>query len=429
MGRDANDILLAEGSDALREQLDRRRIQPEVPPRISPNGFDPGLGGYQFPADGEVYGRYEDYGADPRSGWNGEPFVTHYLASLVNEPLEPREFLDGHKLMLMRAVHVLNGDGGAGKTEIALQLAIGCTGYGNFLNLPVRQGPVLFFSAEEPLTEIRRRVDHLCYAFGIHVSDLRGLLVIDASGRQSWLFEEGKLRQLTPTPEWERLIKTAEKIKPVALILDNRARIFAGNQTDTVLATATIIELDALARRFGCAVVLLSHPSLSGMSSGRGDSGSVAWSNAARSRSYLHHPNKMDFLAEDDGKRQLTNLKANYTKAGVSLDFEWDKGLNYFRCTYQPPKADEDIGQGDKAERVFLKLLQWHENHGLPVSPVERSGQYALKLFSKMSDSMREGISTRRFHAAMEALLHAEKIDVYDTGPPSRRAKLLRVKR
>ena len=370
---------------------------------------------------------YTDYGADAKV--EPLPFDTRDLALLADEPIEPREFLDGHKLILMGAVHVLNGDGGIGKTELAIQLMIGCSGFGAFLNLPVRQGPVLFFSAEEPEMEVRRQLDHLCIAFNIHLSDLVGVHLVDATGQPAWLFEATRDGKLLPTKLWRRLIKTVEHIKPVCLVMDNRARIFAGNQSDTVLATATVIELDALARRFGCAVVLLSHPSLSGMSSGRGDSGSVAWSNAARSRSYLHHPDKEHDLlgGEDDGRRRLTNMKANYSRAGVSIDFAWDKGLNYFRCTFVPPRAGDDIGQAEKAERVFLKLLRWHEDHGLPVSPLSRSGNYFVTLFGKMSDSMRERVNTRRFYGSMQALLEARTIEIYEIGPPSRRTKLLRM--
>ena len=56
----------------------------------------------------------------------------------------------------------------------------------------------------------------------------------------------------------------------------------------------------------------------------------------------------------DDGRRVLTNLKANYGQPGKSIDFVWENGR--FRCTYEPAKANAGIGAQDKAERLFVAL-------------------------------------------------------------------------
>ena len=91
---------------------------------------------------------------------------------------------------------------------------------------------------------------------------LTDLHLIDFSRRDAWLFEE-KNRRLAPTPLFWQLHRTVEMTRPALLCIDNRMRIFAGNQNDTVLATAVITELDALGFEFGMPVLLLSHPSLS----------------------------------------------------------------------------------------------------------------------------------------------------------------------
>ena len=60
-------------------------------------------------------------------------------------------FLDGHGFIMMDALHVLNGDGGAGKTDLLCQLAVACRTKGLFNGLPVKQGPVVFTPAQSGL--------------------------------------------------------------------------------------------------------------------------------------------------------------------------------------------------------------------------------------------------------------------------------------
>lgn len=344
------------------------------------------------------------------------------IGAMAELPIPPRRFLDGHKFLLMQTTHVLAGDGGAGKTELVCQLMIGCCGHGEWLNLPIEQGPALFFSAEEPVNEIRRRVHHLCDVFQIHPSALKGMHVIDATEKSAWLFEENlKTKRWQTTPRWEWFVGQIERIRPKVVIIDNRMRIFSGNQIDTVMAVNTISMLDRVARLYDCVIVLVSHPSLTQMSTGRGDSGSVAWSNAARSRSYLHHPElDRNLLTDgDDGQRRLTSMKANATKTGIFVEFLWDEVSGYFKCIYAPPRADETIGQSDKAERVFFKLLTLHNRQKIRVSAAPQAhGMFAPSVFAGHPGN--ERVTVKLLRRAMEALLASGKIEQVNYGFKSR---------
>lgn len=358
-----------------------------------------------------------------------EPLDTVAVGALAAKPLQERRWLDGHSLILMDAVHVMGGDGGAGKTDVALQAAIGCQSNSLFLGLPIRTGPVLFFSAEEPKEEIRRRVHTICEDLDIDPATMNGLYVIDMSRQMAWLFEEQN-RKFRPTTLWERLKLTVSAIRPVLIIIDNRARIFAGNQNDSVHATTVVTYLDQLAHDNRCAVILLSHVSLSQLSTGRGDSGSVAWSNAGRSRSFLAHPDAKEREPgeDDDGRRVLTNMKANYTKAGKSVEFSWtmvNSHSGYFKCTYKPPKVDENIGSIDKAERIFKHLMRLVEKEKLKVSNNSRSQNYAPNVFVGRKE--REGMHWKGFKAAMQNLLHKGEVEVVEEGKPSRRTTWLKL--
>lgn len=64
------------------------------------------------------------------------------------------------------------------------------------------------------------------------------------------------------------------------------------------------------------AVVLIAHPSLTGMSTGSGSSGSTAWSNSVRSRLYLERVKGADDREIDADLRVLQVKKSNYGPIG-----------------------------------------------------------------------------------------------------------------
>ena len=76
-------------------------------------------------------------------------------------------------------------------------------------------------------------------------------------------------------------------MKPKLLVLDPSANLFQVNENSRPAAIACIGMLRGLALDFDCAVLLLSHPSLSGLNSGSGTAGSTSWNNAVRSRLYF----------------------------------------------------------------------------------------------------------------------------------------------
>jgi RecA-family ATPase len=365
----------------------------------------------------------------PPNGANNNPgaytaqlLPTTTIGARARDKLEPREFLDGHNFILVGAANSLSGDGGIGKTDIACSMAI-ATHPGDTMPLfglpPRRKGPVLFFSAEEPEAEIRRRIHAICAAQKVNPETLTDLHFIDYSRKEAWLFREDRNGMLVPTPLWEDLKVTAAAIRPALILIDNRARIVHGNQNSATVATSVMTFLDGLAFDTWCAVELLSHVSLSQISSGRGDSGSVAWANAGRARTFFRHPDeKRDVGAEDDGMRVLVAMKTNYGKPGKQVTFQWDPVDNYFRCTWQPPKADAGIGKHDKAERVFLLLLRLHNSQNLHVSASATSGNYAPKLFVGHPKS--DGVNRRDFTTAMASLLERGRIANRPYGPPSR---------
>ena len=107
-------------------------------------------------------------------------------------------------------------------------------------------------------------------------------------------------------------------------MLDNLADIFAGNENVRPLARQFIGALRGLAIEFDCVVLLLSHPSLSGINSGSGTSGNTAWNNSVRSRLYLTRDDEDKEVGPD--RRILQTMKANYGPNGCRIELRWEVG-------------------------------------------------------------------------------------------------------
>src|SRR5258708_35124200 len=113
--------------------------------------------------------------------------------------------------------------------------------------------------------------------------------------------------------------------------------------------------LRGLAIDFDCAVLLLSHPSLSGLTSGTGTSGSTAWNNSVRSRLYLEVPN------ESPDVRVLKVVKANYGKTGEAIAMRWNDGV------YELDNGDDPIVEtlvNSAVDKLFLELLALFTEQG-----------------------------------------------------------------
>src|SRR5271154_1619577 len=82
-------------------------------------------------------------------------------------PLPPMRWLALHRIPA-GDVTILSGDGGGGKTTIALQLAAAVAGeLGDWLGTVCSTGPAIFFSGEEPEAEMRRRWDSIARRRGL----------------------------------------------------------------------------------------------------------------------------------------------------------------------------------------------------------------------------------------------------------------------
>lgn len=108
--------------------------------------------------------------------------------------------------------------------------------------------------------------------------------------------------------------------------MDTLADLFPGNENDRAQARHFVGMIRGLAIRHDCAVVMLSRPSLSGMTSGSGSSGSTASNNSARSRLYFERI-ESDGCEVDPDARVLRTMKANQRLTSEEIGVRWHAGV------------------------------------------------------------------------------------------------------
>lgn len=337
-------------------------------------------------------------------------------ATLKGKPINPREWLV-HDLIPQKTVTLFGGDGGTGKSLLALQLAVAVASKGGWLGKGVETGPVIYMSAEDDNDELHRRLADILRAENRDWDDIESLTVRSLAGEDALLAIEGQV-SLIKSELFNELEHRAEGAAPALIVVDTLADVYPSNENDRAKVRQFIGLLRGLALRQNCAVMLLGHPSLTGMASGTGSSGSTAWNNSVRSRLYLSRITDNGFEADPD-KRVMTTMKANYGRVGGETHMKWQTGV------FVVEAAESGLGKrgaAAKSQRVFMKLLETLNAQGRRVN-YAGGPNYAPKLFADHPNN--EGMTKRAFKAAMEALLATEKIVIKTEGPPSRTTKFI----
>jgi RecA-family ATPase len=320
------------------------------------------------------------------------------------------------------AVTILSGDGAVGKTTIVLQLAVATPRGTDWLGAMVDEpGPAIFYSAEEPQDEIHRHLARIVDHQGISFADLAGLHVLCRPNDDAVFGAPNRAGQVLPTPLFEEFTRAAGELRPALIAIEAAADVFAGNENDRAQARQFIGLLRRLALKADAAVLLLAHPSLSGMATGTGTSGSTAWNNSVRSRLYFKAV-KGQGDEPDSDIRELRVMKSNYGPPGETVRLRWQSGLFV-------PEASQSLHQRSAAERTvddaFMRCLDTATAQGRSVS-ANRSNAYAPAVFERMPEA--GGAKSSGLAQAMERLFSTGKIKVETSGPQSkRRQRLVRV--
>lgn len=266
----------------------------------------------------------EPLNIEPASAWaNRDP------------PPERDSVIDGLAIYAGR-VNLMTGNGGYGKTNIALQMLIACAVNRALYGCEVRGGTALGLYCEDEQPDIERRVRAICAAEDIPLSSLDRLHVQSLDGEDNIICSFVR-DQIVLTKRYWQIDATFAQIRPRLAVLDTAADLFAGDFMSTPHVRQFIkVALGGLAARYGTAIILLAHPSASAMASGDGGGFSVAWNNSVRSRLYLRRPKSEDPEAIAD-RRVLEVKKSNYGPSGATIPLIYDRG----RFCLDPNPIDE----------------------------------------------------------------------------------------
>lgn len=409
--------LLVEAGASVRRLADTARLAENDEPEQSADGHNGFAHGDEPPPPRGL----EDYNL-PAGGINAPELVP--AAVLVSPPAWPKEppprvSWVAHNLIPRGDVSSLGGDGGSGKTMLALQLATAMArGAQDWLGTVVEPGPVVFLSGEEPEDEIRRRVARIAARQGFDCDALAGLHFWFPSDFSDCTFATpGPGGVMQATPLFRSVEASIAEKRPALVVLDNVAAVFAGNQNDRVMVRTFVNLFRGIARATGCGVLLLDHPSLSGLTTGTGRGGNMDWRNSVRAA--LHLKAAEDKADADRGVRVLEHVKSNYAPLAPALRLEWVDGVLAIEGTASPHQR---AAQDAQADEKFLALLAQHVRLGIDVGPSE-ARNYAPKVFAASPDS--GGYTSRAFATVMHRLLVAGRVVIEEKGPPSKRRRRL----
>ena len=312
-------------------------------------------------------------------------------------------------------VTLLYGDGAVGKSLLGLQLGVGRALSKEWIGLLPEPGRTIYFSAEDDADEMHRRLDDIRQFYGATWAEIgAGLRLRDNVGADAVLCGWNK-GIITPSSVMSKLIGHIDAFDAQFVIVDTLADAYPGDENDRAQARQFIGMLKQVARTRRCSFLVLAHPSLSGLNTGRGTSGSTGWSNSVRSRLYFQIAKASDGTEPNKNLRTLEGMKSNYGVPGGKIDLEWKNGLF---VPVQGPTGLERIAREKRVSRRCLLGPPGKNSAGQGRNVNANKGPtYAPAIFAK-EDSAR-GIKREELESAMGRLLKAKTIQVEQFGPPS----------
>jgi RecA-family ATPase len=337
-----------------------------------------------------------------------EPFPWLDMSKWDDEPVPPRKWAILDRVPAIQA-GLFSGEGGTGKSIIELTKDVAHVVGKDWLGSLPEPGPAFYIGAEDEADEIRRRLHAIAAHYGVTFKELieGGLYVRSMLGEDATLCVVGGSGKVEVTPLYRQLYEAAGDIKPKNISIDTLSRAFSGNEIDRVQVYAFAMHMQALAMVAGGSVTVLSHPSLQGISSGTGISGSTAWHGAFRFRQYLKGV-KPDAGEQPDGDVREVQFKKNqYGPTGDPVIVRYQRGL--FLPERGLPSL-EKIAREATVEETFILIGKKLIERGQELSPAQTSHSYAPSLIAKEPEA--KGFRKAEFVAALGRLLDQRKVGV-----------------
>jgi RecA-family ATPase len=340
-------------------------------------------------------------------GSTDEPLAFIDMSNWDRQPPPPRLWAVRDRIPL-RQPALFSGEGAIGKTLVALQLCAAHVLARDWLGMLPEPGPAIYFGAEDDADEIHRRVGDIAAHYRVTFADLiaGGLYLLSFAGKDAILGAVNRAGIIEPTPLFHRVHKAVCSIKPQTLVIDTSADVYAGNENDRMQVRQFVGLLRELAIEGNCSVLLCSHPSLTGINTGTGLSGSTGWHNSVRARMFFKTATTDKGEEPDPELRELVFMKNNYGPIGARVLLRWKNGV------FVPEAAEgslEKAAAERRAEDVFLTVLNrfngQNRNVGDKIGP-----SYAPALFAKEAEAKASNVRKDALTSAMMRLFSTCKI-------------------
>jgi len=346
------------------------------------------------------------------SGAKPEPIKWLRPSQWVGKEPPPREW-EVEGWIPRKEITLLYGDGGIGKTLVAHQYATCAAAGVDWLGQKTRKARVMTYFCEDGEDELHRRQIDINRHLGIDMADIDDSLRITSRRHHDnllalWNRNTGGM-QLQAV--WEQLRNDALAFKADVVILDTLADIYSGSEIERAqVSTFVKACLGRLMAQTGGTLIVLGHPSQSGLKSGSGTSGSTGWNNAVRSRLYLRYPGK----ATTGDIRELETMKSNYGKKGSMLKLRWSRGAfeviagaNLSDSSTRSTTVYEDgqpqiVELAQAAEAAVLNALRLCADVPMNLNP--RSPKYAGKVLLHREPEVLQAYTSIEVETAVLAL-------------------------
>ena len=278
------------------------------------------------------------------------------------------------------------------------------------------QGPSIFIDAEDDEKVLHRRTKSIAAHYNASITEMirGGLHLVSWRGCDAALAVVARNCKIEPTPLYNRLLEAAGDIKPIMIGVAASANVFAGNENDRAQVQQFVSLLTRVAMVADGSLVLISHPSLAGINTESGLSGTTQWHNSVRARYFMRGAKPEDGEPLDTDLRELVFKKNNYGPI-ESIMLRWSNGLFL-------PVAGVTADQAVKeaiAQDMFLALLKRFRAQNRYVS--HKSGtNYAPALFAREEEAKRAGLVKNDLERAMRLLFERNAIWNEPCGKPSR---------
>jgi AAA domain len=188
----------------------------------------------------------------------------------------------------------------------------------------------LILSTEDDIEIMQRRIEGICAAQDIDIACLKDLLLEDCTDERDCIIAKSKGDELIFTNIYDLIADKIRAERADTVIFDGVMSFYGGREISRVQVQMFARRMAALCKKLEVTSIILAHPSLTGMSSDSGYSGSTQWHNGFRSRLYMK-------TAHDDDCNEIKILetrKQNYAACDQKLELIWDG------CGFSPVSAE-----------------------------------------------------------------------------------------